>query len=210
PYFETDTVHVKQMITFEQISELVGVSEDDLKTLNPSYKLNIIPKIEGKTHVLRLPKWAVGKFVNNEPAIYAHVEKELAEREKPIPQLVQAEERIRYKVRSGDYLGKIAERYGVGVSQIKRWNGLRSNNIRVGQRLTIFARNPVTTTTQRSSGNSGSSGSAKTHVVQKGDSLWTISQKYPGITIDNLKKWNGLRNNNLIPGTRLKLCECSS
>ncbi|MDC6350630.1 LysM peptidoglycan-binding domain-containing protein [Zeaxanthinibacter sp. PT1] len=210
PYFETDTVHVKQMITFEQISELVGVSEEDLKTLNPSYKLNIIPKIEGKTHVLRLPKWAVGKFVNNEPAIYAHVEKELAEREKPIPQLVQAEERIRYKVRSGDYLGKIAERYGVGVSQIKRWNGLRSNNIRVGQRLTIFARNPVTTTTPRSSGNSGSSGGAKTHVVQKGDSLWTISQKYPGITIDNLKKWNGLRNNNLIPGTRLKLCECSS
>jgi len=82
----------------------------------------------------------MGKFVANETAIYAHVEEELKSKESPLPALVKAasQNRIRYRVRSGDYLGKIAARYGVGVSQIKRWNGLRGNSLSVGQRLTIY------------------------------------------------------------------------
>ncbi|MEM7381778.1 MAG: LysM peptidoglycan-binding domain-containing protein [Bacteroidota bacterium] len=217
PYFNTDTIRIKQLITFDQISELVGISKEELKVLNPSYKLNIIPKIEGKPYYLRLPYDAMGKFVANEEAIYAHVEEELKKKESPLPQLVKAQDRIRYKVRSGDYLGKIAERYGVGVSQIKRWNGLRSNNLRVGQRLTIFPRRPYTsvaakkskpktTTTAATAIPSG----AKVHTVRKGDSLWTISRQYPGITVENLREWNGIRGNNLQPGTKLKLCDCSS
>ena len=145
-YFETDTIHVKNLITFDQISELVGVGTDELKLLNPSYKLNIIPYVKGKDYSLRLPKSAMGKFVANEEAIYAHVNEQLKSKESPLPQLVKADDRIRYKVRSGDYLGKIAERYGVGVSQIKRWNGLRSNYLRVGQRWTIYSSQPVVTT----------------------------------------------------------------
>jgi membrane-bound lytic murein transglycosylase D len=216
PFFETDTVHVKNLITFDQISELVGISVEELKLLNPSYKLNIIPKIEGKNHILRLPHSAMGKFVANEKAIYAHVEKELKSKETPLPQLVQAQDRVRYRVRSGDYLGKIAERYGVGVSQIKRWNGLRSNNLRIGQRLTIFPRKPVTqvSSVQPNSSNqvtaTSNSDASKVHTVREGDSLWTISRKYPGITIENLRKWNGISGNNLQPGTKLKLCDCSS
>lgn len=216
-YFETDTVHIKQLITFDQISELVGVGVDQLKVLNPSYKLGIIPKIEGKTYALRLPRWALGRFVANEEAIYAHVEEELKKREKPLPQLVKASDRIRYRVRSGDYLGKIAERYGVGVSQIKRWNGLRTNNLRIGQRLTIYPRRPVTTASSTSSKKKSAVASktapaagVKVHTVREGDSLWTISRKYPGITVENLREWNGIRGNNLQPGTKLKLCDCSS
>ena len=214
-YFETDTIHVKSLITFDQISELVGVSKEELKILNPSYKLNIIPKVEGKQYILRLPHKAMRKFVANEAAIYAHVEKEFKSKESPLPQLVKAQDRIRYRVRSGDYLGKIAERYGVGVSQIKRWNGLRSNNLRVGQRLTIFPRRPITQTASTSvSGKSrtttSKSSGQKVHTVRQGDSLWTISRKYPGITIENLREWNGISGNNLQPGTKLKLCDCSS
>jgi len=216
PYFETDTIHVKSLITFDQISELIGVSKEELKLLNPSYKLNIIPKVEGKDYILRLPHDAMGKFVANEAAIYAHVEKEFKSKESPLPQLVKAQDRIRYKVRSGDYLGKIAERYGVGVSQIKRWNGLRSNNLRIGQRLTIFPRRPITQAAATSSKASRTVTSAsnisnsKIHTVKQGDSLWTISRKYPGITIENLREWNGISGNNLQPGTKLKLCDCSS
>ncbi|MCW5514664.1 LysM peptidoglycan-binding domain-containing protein [Muriicola sp. Z0-33] len=216
PYFETDTVHVKNLITFDQISELVGVSKDELKILNPSYKLNIIPKVEGKNYILRLPHDAMRKFVANETAIYAHVEKEFKSKESPLPQLVKAQDRIRYKVRSGDYLGKIAERYGVGVSQIKRWNGLRSNNLRVGQRLTIFPRRPITQVAKASpkaskpANTSSNAGGSKIHTVKRGDSLWTISRKYPGISIENLREWNGISGNNLQPGTKLKLCDCSS
>ncbi|WP_420401428.1 LysM peptidoglycan-binding domain-containing protein [Flagellimonas sp.] len=216
PYFETDTIHVKQLITFDQISKLVDISTEELEMLNPSYKLNIIPKVKGKDYVLRLPVTKIGQFVSNEDEIYAFVKKELDSLEKPLPQFVETKNQIRYKVRSGDYLGKIAERYGVGVSQIKRWNGLRSNNLRIGQRLTIFPRKPYIPrkTTSKSTASKASSGSVasgnKVHTVQEGDSLWTISRKYPGVSIENLREWNGLSGNNLKPGTKLKLCDCSS
>ncbi|WP_422861842.1 LysM peptidoglycan-binding domain-containing protein [Flagellimonas sp. W118] len=216
PYFETDTVHVKNVITFDQISKLVDISVEELEMLNPSYKLNIIPKIKGKTYTLRLPITKIGKFVSNEEAIYAFAKKELDSSEKPLPQLVETKNQIRYKVRSGDYLGRIAERYGVGVSQIKRWNGLRSNNLRIGQRLTIFPRKPyiskqAVAKTKTSKSSSGTvAGGTKVHTVQEGDSLWTISRKYPGVSIENLREWNGLSSNNLKPGTKLKLCDCSS
>jgi len=216
PYFETDTVHVKQLITFDQISKLVGVSKEELKVLNPSYKLDIIPKIKGKQYFLRLPKDAIGKFVTNERAIYAFAEKENKSKESALPKLVTAKDRIRYRVKSGDYLGKIAERYGVGVSQIKKWNGLRSNNLRIGQRLTIYPRKPVTVvssnkkTSIRSTPAVSLTGNSKVHTVKEGDSLWTISRKYPGITIEKLRQWNGISGNNLQPGTKLKLCDCSS
>ncbi len=216
PYFETDTVQIRHMITFDQISQLVGVSLEELIILNPSYKLNVIPKVDGKSYTLRLPQYAIGKFVANEEAIYSHVAKELNSMESPLPQLVKEQDKIRYKVRSGDYLGRIASRYGVGVSQLKEWNGLRSNNLRVGQRLTIFPGKPVTQLV--TSGNETTSGAGsrdlsaaiKIHTVQEGDSLWTISRKYPGITIENLREWNGISGNNLIPGTKIKLCNCSS
>ncbi|MBC2838217.1 LysM peptidoglycan-binding domain-containing protein [Robiginitalea sp. SC105] len=215
PYFETDTVWVKSTITFDQISRATGIPEAEIAMLNPAYKLSIIPKVDGKNYVLRLPRRAVGSFVANEEAVYAMAREEIAKQEKALPQMVEAEDRIRYRVRSGDYLGKIAERYGVGVSQIKRWNGLRSNDLRIGQRLTIYPRKPVTSTATPSaktgSGVAQSSGDGPTvHVVREGDSLWTISRKYPGVSIENLREWNGIRGNNLQPGTRLKLCNCSS
>lgn len=216
PYFETDTVHIKSLITFDQISELVGVSKDELKVLNPSYKLNVIPFVEGRTYALRLPNNAIGKFVANEEAIYAHVKKELESKESPLPQLVMEAEqnRIRYKVKSGDFLGRIAERYGVGVSQIKNWNGLRSNNLRIGQRLTIYPRRipgaSVASAAPKTAAQKSFPVGTKTHTVKSGDSLWTISKKYPGISVENLRKWNGISGNNLMPGTKLKLCECSS
>ncbi|MCM4150219.1 LysM peptidoglycan-binding domain-containing protein [Arenibacter sp. N53] len=214
PYFETDTVHVKSTITFNQISELVDVSEEELQLLNPAYKLKVIPYVKDKNYALRLPVDAMGKFVANEAAIYAHVQNQIKSKEEPLPQVVQSQDQIRYKVRSGDFLGKIAERYGVGVSQIKNWNGLRSNNLRIGQRLTIYPRkipsSSTSTSTSTSSTNSVAAAGAKVHTVKSGDSLWTISKKYPGISIDNLRKWNGISGNDIKPGTRLKLCDCSS
>lgn len=213
-YFETDTIHVKSMITFNQISELTGIDREELTFLNPSYKLDAIPFVDGKTNALRLPVEEMGKFVANEEAIYAHVEKELKGKESPLAQLEEkaAQNSIRYRVRSGDFLGKIAERYGVGVSQIKRWNGLRGNNLRIGQRLTIYPKRNANAPIKSKSTPSGTAvaSNTKVHEVRSGDSLWTISRKYPGISIENLRKWNGISGNNLKPGTKLMLCDCSS
>ncbi len=210
PYFETDTIQVKRSITFKQISDLVGVSVEELEILNPSYKLNIIPFVEGKKYALRLPVDAIGKFVANEDAIYAYVEKEMLLEEKSLPQLVKTQDQIRYKVRSGDFLGKIAERYNVGVSDIKRWNNLKSNNVKIGQRLIIYSKNPVSSTSNSSTGSTRgkTSSELKVHTVQQGDSLWTISKKYSGISVENLKKWNGISGSNIKLGTKLVLCDC--
>lgn len=222
PYFETDTVLVKKTITFDQISKLVGISVEELEVLNPSYKLNIIPKDNDKNYALRLPLKHMGKFVNNEKAIYEFAEKQQDSLEQPLPELVKAQNKVRYRVRNGDYLGKIAERYGVGVSQIRRWNGLRGDNLRIGQRLTIYPRKPISASKKLETKPSKKdaivyqkpvslpSDPSKIHIVESGDSLWTISKKYPGITIENLRKWNGLNSTKLKPGTKLRLCDCSS
>ena len=140
---KTDTVHVKEMISLDHVAETTGVTMEELQFLNPSYKLDIIPKVEGKTYPLRLPREAIGIFVTNEAKIYAYAKAQFDKREKPLPQLFNADAKVRYRVKSGDYLGKIARKYGVRVSQIKKWNGLRTNNLKIGQRLTIYPRKPM-------------------------------------------------------------------
>ncbi|WP_051907830.1 lytic transglycosylase domain-containing protein [Flavimarina sp. Hel_I_48] len=137
-YFLTDTVHIKESLTLNEVSEFTGVSLAELEYLNPVYKLNIIPKTEDDQYALRLPRKEVGKFVYNEDAIYATVQAKNDQREKTLPELLEQAAGINYRVKSGDFLGRIANRYGVGISQIKQWNNLRSNKLKIGQRLLIY------------------------------------------------------------------------
>jgi membrane-bound lytic murein transglycosylase D len=207
-HIETDTVRVKQMISLDQVSELTGVKIEELQFLNPSYKLDIIPYIKGENYYLCLPKTAIGKFVNNEEQIYAFAKAEFNKREKPLPEFTEAKTQIRYRVRSGDYLGKIARQYGIRVSDIKRWNGLRSNNLRIGQRLTIHPRQPRVSSSKKpitSNKKQTPKGTPKTYIVKNGDSLWSISQKYPGVSVQNLRDWNDISGNKLKPGMKLKI-----
>ena len=210
--FETDTVIVKRQISFDQINKVLGTDSELLTFLNPQYKLKIIPVVKGRDYTLTLPKFISGSFVSNEAQIYAYAEADDAKREKPLPKYFEANDRIRYRVRSGDYLGKIANRYGVSVSSIKRWNGLKSNNLRVGQRLTIYPRRPVAASSSQSSKSkttvkkTSPKGEYSTYVVKKGDSLWLISQKYPKVSVAQLKEWNDIwSTKSLKPGTELKI-----
>ena len=89
-------------------------------------------------------------------------------------------------------------------------NGLKSNNLRVGQRLTIYPRQSIASAPQSSKPKSTAKkptpkGEFKTYVVQKGDSLWLISQKYPKVSVAQLKEWNNIWSSNLKPGTTLKI-----
>lgn len=208
--FETDTIHVKRQITFDQINRILNTDDELLEFLNPQYKLNIIPYIKGKNYTLRLPKDLLGKFVSNEQQIYAFAAADDAKREKPLPKYFTQSDRIRYRVRSGDYLGKIAKRYGVSVGKIKRWNGLRSNRLKIGQRLTIYPRNAIARSSKKKSVKKSVKSIAKgkytTYVVKKGDSLWTISRKFPKVSVSQIKKWNNIWSvKGLKPGTKLKI-----
>jgi membrane-bound lytic murein transglycosylase D len=202
-FIDTDTVRVKQMITLDQVAEVTGAKIEALQFLNPSYKLDIIPYIEDEDYVLRLPREYVGTFVQTEDSIYAFAQAEFNKREKPLPQFFDNDTRIRYRVRSGDYLGRIARQFGVRVSQIKRWNGLRSNTIRVGQRLTIYPRKPVNVSSKEPPPKVTETPSGKTYKVRNGDSLWSIAQKFPGVSVENLREWNNIRGNALKPGMTL-------
>lgn len=206
-YVQTDTIHVKQMISLDQVSETTGVKIEELQFLNPSYKLDIIPKVDGKTYTLRLPREAVGIFTTNEDKIYAFANAEFNKREKPLPQLLNSDTKIRYRVKSGDYLGKIARRYGVRVSQIKRWNGLRSNNLKIGQRLTIYPRNPVASTKPKTEKKVVNTNGKQIYKVRSGDSLWSIAQKFSGVSVQNLKEWNDISGSKLKIGMTLVVSE---
>jgi membrane-bound lytic murein transglycosylase D len=138
--FETDTIHLKRQITFKQLNTILGVDNEVITFLNPQYTLGIIPKIKDKNYILTLPTKDVGNFVSNEDLIYAYIDAEEVKREKELPKYVEISDRISYKVKSGDYLGKIANRYGVSVASIKKWNNLKTTNIRIGQRLIIYPR----------------------------------------------------------------------
>lgn len=202
-YFETDTVHVKELITLEQVAKITGEPLEVIQFLNPSYKLDIIPKIENEKYYVRLPIEKIGPFVQNEEEIYAFAKAEIDKREQPLPKFTTASTQIRYRVRSGDYLGKIANKYGVRVSQLKKWNNLRSNNLKVGQRLTIYPRKPVTSSSTSSTTKTVVANGKKVYTVKQGDSLWKIANKFPGVSVSNIKVWNDISGDRVKPGMKL-------
>uniref|UniRef100_UPI0040471119 transglycosylase SLT domain-containing protein n=1 Tax=Polaribacter sp. TaxID=1920175 RepID=UPI0040471119 len=137
-HFETDTIYVKKTVSFDQINEVTGIEPDMLSFLNPSYKLDIIPFVQDKKYVLTIPKKATIDFLTKEKELYDLVVADAAKREKPLPQYFEMDKRILYKVQKGDYLGKIAKKFGVRVSDIKTWNRLKSVQLKIGQRLSVY------------------------------------------------------------------------
>ena len=81
---------------------------------------------------------------------------------------------------------------------MKRWNKLRSNTIQAGKTLKIYSDvKTASVTTQKAS-------AGGYYTVQPGDSLFSIARKYPGISADDLKKWNDISGDNIQPGMKLK------
>ncbi len=107
-----------------------------------------------------------------------------------------------HRVRRGETLGSIASKYGVRISDLRRWNGIRGSKIISGRRLKVYGGKAVATQASTTS-------SAKTHKVRRGDTLGGIANKY-GLSISRLKSINGLKSSNIRVGQRLKLSGSSS
>ena len=222
---QTDTFVIRRNLHFGQINGVVGVPMDVLQNLNPQYVHDIIP---GNDHpyVLKLPYTWTGPFLDaNRDSLYAfkadsllahtQVQQEKGSGSSSGSKRTSSgsgtsnQQRIAYKVKSGDYLGKIASKYGVTVNQLKSWNNLRSNSIQIGQTLYIY-KNGGPTISQGSSGSSSSSSSnskPKTviYTVKAGDSLFKIANKYPGVSVDDIKKANGLKSDAIRAGQKLTI-----
>ncbi|MGY6649227.1 LysM peptidoglycan-binding domain-containing protein [Wenyingzhuangia sp. IMCC45574] len=207
-YFEVDSVQVKQLISFKQINHMVGTDMDLLEYLNPSYKLDMVPFVKGRNYKVALPVKDAIKFVDKEEEIYAYVNAQDKKRERPLPKYFEMSQRVRYSVRSGDFLGSIAGKFGVRVRDIKRWNNLSSDNLRIGQRLTIFPKKinytvskPKKETVQKVE--VPKVGAKQYHTITEGDNLSYIAKKYK-VTITALRSWNNLwKNDNLSLGQKL-------
>ena len=220
-----DTFHINKMLHLKQVSELTGAPLEDLKNLNPQYRHEIIPGNE-RQYILRLPYKYTNSFLENEDSLYRH-KAEIYFNPVTIKKIKDGGdgERIVYRVKSGDYLGKIAINHGTTVAKIKKWNNLKTNDIRVGQRLIIYRGGKAPASTGSSTGSSASKQATQTstakpatqpkttipagtsyidYTVQSGESLYLIAKKFPGVSAQNIMDFNGI-GSNIKPGMKIKI-----
>ena len=140
----TDTVMVKQDIYFEQISEVLGIPIEELKILNPQYRKNIIPG-NTRPYALTLPSKQCYAYISSEDSIKNHKADVYRHRSEvnisdASDGYTTVEKRVTksHRVRSRETISQVARKYGVTTSQIKKWNGLRSNKLRKNQVLKIY------------------------------------------------------------------------
>ena len=208
-----DTFKISKMLHLKQVRDLTGAPLEELKNLNPQYRHEIVPGND-REYILRLPYIYSKAFIDNEDSLYIHNAEEYFN-----PVTIKKikdggdGERIVYRVKSGDYLGKIASRHRCTVAQIKRWNHLSSNNIRAGQKLVIYRGGVAPSSASASTAASTTSAKddvqkvsapadATTYIVRKGDVLGKIAERH-GCTVAQIKAWNGLKNNNIQIGQKL-------
>ncbi|KAF5060120.1 LysM domain protein [anaerobic digester metagenome] len=136
-HFEIDTVIVKDVLSFHQISNMLNIPVEEIEFLNPAYKSRIIPATRDNTYVLRLQKKNIADFVNNEAQLYAFRSQAEIEKEQVLTMMKTVTQAEYHKVKKGESLGLIARKYRCSVNDLKKWNKLRSTNIQIGQRLVV-------------------------------------------------------------------------
>ena len=140
---KTDTVMLNRNVHFNQIANVCGFDIQMIRSLNPAYKRDIIPGAT-KPSPLRLPVADVARFIDLQDSVFADNSIQIKRTE------VEVDERAvssttssvgkgvkRHKVRKGENLGSIARKYHTTVSKLKKLNGLRNSNIRIGQSLRV-------------------------------------------------------------------------
>ena len=137
----SDTLMVHRDLLLGYVAEYAGVEMGELKTLNPQYRAGLVPGATGP-YSLCLPSAAISRFIANQDTIAALSADSLTR--KPVEVTPQKSQRSTssggshyYTVRKGDTLSSIARKHGISVATLKKRNGLRSDNIRVGQKLKI-------------------------------------------------------------------------
>lgn len=208
--FKTDTVLVNHFVALADLAKAMNYEETTLAGLNPSYKKKVV------NGTILLPKRIILPRVD--PADYAKVydvlnadfkiEKDVImastddvrdlRKKKTIVANSHTANTIFHKVGPGENLGMIADKYNIEVQDLKVWNSLKSNTIIPGQKLKIYAKDQVpkaiATTVKFVS-----------YKVKMGDTLSGIAEKFDGVTVDSIKRVNGLKKATLQPGMVLKI-----
>ena len=166
------------------------------------------------------------KMKSNEPTEYEEVIKKRTK---------EVVSKNYHKVKSGESLGVIADKNNVSISDLRKWNNIKGSNINAGQSLVIQSTKKVTVNevikkpkkkteiieadvktavaenTVKPVVNKYADAKSKLeikedyYIVQKGDSIFSITKKFPNLTADDLKKKNDLKSDNIQPGMKLKI-----
>ncbi len=213
-----DTVCIQERIHIEQISAVLGINPTELKSLNASFNCEII---DGRRTpvTFKLPNGLKDDFKNLHDSIIAYNDSiyfpkpKLPEEPKEYTPDPDKYGKITYTIRQGDYLGKIAQKYHVSISDIQKWNNLNGTNITAGKTLIIWTQKSAASTTKPSSSTDTKQGNVstglqlyETYTVKSGDSPYSIAKRYDWATADDILKWNNISDpSKLQIGQKLKI-----
>lgn len=230
----TDTIMISKPLHFNQISEVMQIPVELIRELNPQYRRDVVPS-KDKPYPLRLAFDHSSLFVSFEDSIYNHRRNDFFPNNNLVVAPVDSHraavtpsgrETIHYTVKTGDAVGLIADWFNVHVTDLRYWNNINRNLIKVGQHLVIYvpkdkadhyqevanshmgklktisASNTKTDQTQAIL----SDGDYIYHTVRSGENLWTIAQQYSGVTNDDILRLNNITDaRKLKPGQKLKI-----
>lgn len=144
----TDTLMINDYLQFSQISEVIGIPIEQIRSLNPQYRRDIVPASKGKRYTLVLPQDEISAYLENEATIHDHRRAEFFPNNEIVnpqdnyahlsPGDIKGRDKVYYTVKSGDNLGKIAAWYKVRSSDLKYWNKMHKNFIKLGQKLAVY------------------------------------------------------------------------
>ncbi len=225
----TDTVMITDTLHLMQVSEVLGLPIDQLRDLNPQYKIDIIPG-HIKPYPLRLPIESITAYLMNEDKIYDYKDSVIFSQKfvvkntntyqqkynqnynysytpPPCPDYdLSGKGQVIYSVKSGDNFSFIAEWFDVSVTDVKCWNNLKSNKLDIGQKLIIYvpmkklsyyqgiANQPFEQKQQIASDRKVQQQNLDPnyiyYTIKSGDNLYSIAQKFDGVTHEDLMKIN--------------------
>lgn len=219
----TDTIMVNKDIHLKQISEVMGIPLEELMALNPQYRTGLVPG-SSTPLALTLPVSHIGDFIglndtirNYKPELYLKRINRTADPSRSVylPADIKGKTKLIYTVKDGDNLGYISEWFRIGLSDIRFWNNIYRNNIRVGQKLAIFVdpsksdyyskinsmtfaekqqmigrpatSNPVVASLMPAPG-----GEYVTYTVRAGDTIWDIVKQFENVTATEVLSLNNI------------------
>ncbi len=233
-----DTVMVSQDIHLEQIAAVLDLSLEEIRAMNPQYRTGLVPG-RSKASAITLPVDKLGDFISMADTITGYMKEQYLTRVNQTstptqsayaPPDVKGKTALTYVVKDGDNLGFISEWYDVGLSDLRYWNNIYRNTIKIGQKLTIYvdparaeryskvnsmsfiekqrlegkvtaAASGVSPATSASAPLSAlSDGEYELYTVRYGDTVWDIAKKFNGVSATDI-----LRMNNISDASRIQV-----
>lgn len=205
--YETKVVMVDKTIDMRYVASAINLDLEKLKHFNPAHKRTIINGTVERPKRLFIPLTPQ----LNDSLLYVALHTPsylIPSSNTEDDELVASRSLQKHKIRRGETLSSISNKFGVTVQDLKAWNGLRTSNLAVGRSLIVSKpeRSSLATNVAKVENKKIEKSSRMAYyVVQKGDSLDRIARKFNGSSVSKIKADNNLKNSIIKPGMKLKI-----